>query len=89
MWFYHRIMCPKETDEMANNVDSDQTWVYTVCPDLCIRNTRILSVALNSTSSCIIERPHDKTNEVAVRPAKTQSAGHVLSLISLCCALNG
>ena len=25
MWFYHRVMCPKVTDRMANSVDPDQT----------------------------------------------------------------
>ena len=24
MWFYHRILCPKDADRMANNVDPDQ-----------------------------------------------------------------
>ena len=25
MWFYHRVMCPKDADVMANRVDPDQT----------------------------------------------------------------
>ena len=45
--------------------------VYTVCPDLSVRNG-------NSKSNCLIvwtatiEPRHDKTNKVSVRPAKTQ-----------------
>ena len=25
MWFYHRVMCPKDADGMTNSVDPDQT----------------------------------------------------------------
>ena len=25
MWFYHRVMSPKDADGMANSVDPDQT----------------------------------------------------------------
>ena len=33
----------------------------------------------------INEPRHDKTNKMAVRPAKTDQPGHLPSLISLCC----
>ena len=26
-------MCPKDADRIANILDLDQTWAYTVCPD--------------------------------------------------------
>ena len=25
MWFYHRVVCPKDADGMAGSVDPDQT----------------------------------------------------------------
>ena len=25
MWFYRRVMCPKDADGMANSLDPDQT----------------------------------------------------------------
>ena len=31
---YHRVMCPKDVDEMANSVDCSLIRVYTVCPCL-------------------------------------------------------
>ena len=47
--FYHRILCSKATDRMANSVDPDQTapsglliWVYTVSPNLSARIVRII-----------------------------------------------
>ena len=24
VWFYHKVMCPKDADEMANSADLDQ-----------------------------------------------------------------
>ena len=31
MWFYHRVMNPKDADGMANNVDPDQTRSSLIC----------------------------------------------------------
>ena len=42
MWLYHRVISPKDVDGIANRIDPDQRssliWVYTVCPDLSVRN---------------------------------------------------
>ena len=44
MWFYHRVMHPKDAAGMANSVHLNQTapsraliWIYTVWPDLSVR----------------------------------------------------
>ena len=42
---YHRVMHPKDAEEMASSVDLDQTaliWVYTVCPDLPVQKFRLI-----------------------------------------------
>ena len=48
MWFNHRVMCPKEEDGMANNVDPETApsliWVYTICVDLSVQTSRIIIV---------------------------------------------
>ena len=44
---------------------------------------------INRTGMDICESPHDKTNKMTVRPAKTDQPGHLLSLISLHCVVNG
>ena len=45
MWFYRRVMCPKDADGMANSVDPDHLiWVCTVCPDLPVQKLRIITV---------------------------------------------
>ena len=64
-------------------------WKFLViCPEIQLNlseNPR-LAVLLKY----IIEPPHDKTNKMIVRPAKTQiSLGIRPSDQSLCCALNG
>ena len=56
MWFYHRVMSPKDADRMAISVAPDQTPSY---------NTGIHTKPL-------YEPPRDKTNKMTVRPAKTQ-----------------
>ena len=72
MWLYHRVMSPKDADRMANSVDPDQTdclsrssliWVYTVFPSLSVGKLWTIIK---------YEPPHDKTNEMTVRPGKTQ-----------------
>ena len=40
-------MRPKDAEGIANSVDPDQTaliWVCTVCPGLCVRKLRIITV---------------------------------------------
>ena len=53
IWIFHRVMCPKDADGIANSIDpeeqSDQRssliWVYTVCSDLSVQKlTRIIMV---------------------------------------------
>ena len=49
IWFYHRIMYPKDAGGMAKSVDPGQSrssliWVYTVC--LSVRKLRIITVIL-------------------------------------------
>ena len=49
MWLYHRVMCPKEADRMANSADpehwwSSLIWVYNVSQDLSVWKLRIITV---------------------------------------------
>ena len=48
MFFFLRIMHPKDAEGIANSVDPDQTeqsiWVCTVCPDLSVRKLRNITV---------------------------------------------
>ena len=41
LWFYHRVMHPKDAAGMANILDPDQT---APCPDLSVRKLRIITV---------------------------------------------
>ena len=40
--FFHRVLCPKDTDRMANSVDPDQT-APSVCPDISFRKLRLIT----------------------------------------------
>ena len=76
-------MSPKDAEGIANSVDPDQTAprsslirVCTVCPAVSVRKLRIITVF------CVLlmfidftltnELPHDKTNNLALHPVKTQ-----------------
>ena len=60
-WLYYSVMWPKDADRMANSVDPDQIWIYTVCSDLSVRKLRIITViiakfdmmVLNHTDICM------------------------------------
>ena len=47
VWFYDRVMRPKDADRIANSVDPERSsliWVYTVCLDLPVQKLRIITV---------------------------------------------
>ena len=49
---FHRVLHPKDADQMANSVNPDQTaplsliWVYTISTDPSVRKLRIIMVSL-------------------------------------------
>ena len=79
-------MSPKDADGIANSVDPDQT-APRFCPGLSVKKLARISEILEIHKSTFatnhsfylqpcsymkFEPPHDKTNKMSVRPAKTQ-----------------
>ena len=72
-WLYQRPINPKDTDMIANSVDPDQTAAVFWSGSALLAQT-YLSEKLGSLPYRVIknEPPYDKTNNMTVRPAKTQ-----------------
>ena len=91
-WHYHRVMCPKDAEWIANSVDPDQTaplgavcliWVYTVCPGLSIWKLRIITVALPNRMAQITWLANRWTYSKTIIPLHHNSCNAVFTICNL------
>ena len=68
MCFDHRIMLPIDAVGMANSVDPDLIWVYTVCSDLPCWKFRMITVVYNL--SLVTRKPvFGVCDQVSLKPS--------------------